>query len=66
MKHNKAKVNDTGVMIRFSNLLRDMKLLIVFSPKKAVNIQVIYVTAVKLSITEIASAFSSTIIDTNI
>ena len=35
-------------MMRFSNLLRDMKLLIVFSPKKAANIQTPYVTTVGL------------------
>jgi len=42
-----------------------MKLVIVFSPKKAVKIQTPYVTTIGLSKTENTSAFSSTIIDAN-
>ena len=65
MRHSKPKVNDTGVIIRFSHLLRDMKLLIVFSPKKVVKIQTPYVTTFGLCRTENKLAFSSTKIDTN-
>ena len=65
MRHNKPKVNDTGVMIRFSNLLFDAKLLSVFNPMKATRIQTPFVTTVGLLKTESISALSSTKIDAN-
>ncbi len=65
MRHNKLKVNDTGVIISFSNLLRDAKLPIVFNARKMTRIQTPVVTTVELLITETIAAFSSTKIDAN-
>jgi hypothetical protein len=59
MRHSKAKVNDIGVMIRFSTLLFDAKLPSVFNPRKATRIHTPIVTTVELLKTVSISALSS-------
>ena len=49
-----------GVMIRFSSLLRDARLLSVFNPRKETRIHNIIVTMVGLLKTKSISALSST------
>lgn len=65
VRHNKAKTNATGVIIRFSSLLLDLKFVRVFNPKKAVKSQTPFVTTIGLFRIENTEALSNTINEVN-